>query len=219
MRVAGSPEVLALHGPDSTSAGEPLVCLGDIPPRQGAAVHWRATPGAATPGVRTVAPGGGGLWRRAPLPAADGLFDLADGSLAAGALVAGGDGPAREAAVGAIRAAGLDARAVDTVTAEALAACGVVVVVGEADQPLDRLAFPALAAGRLLVAPRAAPAFGLLAGIDHLAYGHPEELARLAVAATRFPEAFAMLRGMGRLAAGAQRASAVLARVVEGLDR
>lgn len=194
-----------------------MLALGDSPPVAGAALHWRATPGDATPGTPTVAPGGAGLVSRAPLPVADAHFDLADGAAGAGALVVGGDESARAAAVGAIRAAHVDARAVDGLDSDGLAACAVVVVIGAPGEPLTRLAFPALAAGRLLVAPRAAPSFGSLAGVDHLAYAHAEELARLAVAATRFPEAFAPLRTMGRLAAEAQRASVVFARMVESL--
>jgi hypothetical protein len=88
-----------------------------------------------------------------------------------------------------------------------------VALAGTAGAPLPSLALPALAAGSLLLAPRAEPAFGLAAGVDHLAYAHPDELARLALAAVRYPEAFAPVRALGRLVAEPHRASVVLARL------
>ena len=92
-----------------------------------------------------------------------------------------------------------------------------VVLAGPPGEPLGALAAPALAAGRLLVAPRAEPAFGFAAGVDHLAYDDTDELARLAVAAHRHREAFAPVAVLGRVAAEAHRASAVLARLAADL--
>jgi hypothetical protein len=217
MRLVGAPELLALHGADVAAAAGPVVALGDEP--AGAAsvdVVWRATPGDAAPGVRTIAPGGAGLWRRAPLPAADALFELpaADGE---GVLVVGGAGEERDAAVPALEHAGGTARAVERPSVADLAAARVVVVVGAPGAPLPALVAPALAAARLLVAPRADPAFGFAAGVDHLAYADSEELARLAVAALRHADAFAPLAALGRIAAEAHRASVVLARLADEL--
>ena len=91
-------------------------------------------------------------------------------------------------------------------------------VVGAPGAPLPALVAPALAAARgCCVAPRAEPAFGFAAGVDHLAYADPEERARLAVAAVRHADAFAPLAALGRIAAEAHRASVVLARLAEDL--
>jgi hypothetical protein len=178
---------------------------------------WRATPGDAAPGVRTIAPGGAGLWRRAPLPAADALFALPPAGPHAPIIVIGGDDEGRTAAVRALEDAGAEAWAVALPSPEALAAAAVVALVGTAGEPLPFLAAPALAAGRILIAPRSVPAFGFGAGVDHLAYRNAEELARLALAAHRHPYAFAPLAILGRLAAEAHRASTVLARVAADL--
>ena len=216
MRLVGAPDLLALHGADVPPDPDAVIALGDVAP-EGADVVWRATPGDAVPGTRTIAPDGAGLWRRAPLPAADALFALPPAAAGAGVLVAGGEQAARDAAVAALDAAGVTARAVALPGPGALAGAAVVVLAGSPAEPLGALAAPALAAGRLLVAPRAEPAFGFAAGVDHLAYDDADELARLAVAAHRHPDAFAPVAVLGRIAAEAHRASAVLARLAADL--
>ena len=208
MRLVGTAARLALHGGPVPPGERPLVALGgeavsgrgEAAPGGGAPVRgggeavpagapdvvWQAAPADAVPGVRTIAPGGAGLWRRAPLPAADALFalPLAGG---AGVLVAGGDARQRDAAMAALAAAGTEARAVVLPAPADLAAAAVVAAVGEPGAPLPALALPVLAAGALLLAPRAEPSFGLAPGVDHLPYADPDELARLAVAAVRHP--------------------------------
>jgi hypothetical protein len=241
VRLVGAPEVLALHGAELAGGPTPVIAMGDELAmgsgagdaggrRDGRAeagdtetegpasvdVVWRATPGDAVEGVRTIAPGGGRLWRRAPLPAADALFELPAGG-GEGALVVGGGEEQRAAAVEALAATATSARAVELPSVAELAAAVVVVVVGEPGAPLPALTAPALAAGRLAVAPHAEPDFGLAAGVDHLAYRDPEELARLTVAALRHPDAFAPIAALGRIAAEAHRASLVLARLATDL--
>ena len=217
MRLSGPPELLALHGADVPAEPDGLVWLGDEP-AEAAGVVWRATPGDAAAGVRTIAPGGAGLWRRAPLPAADALFGLPAARGDAGVLVAGGATDARADAVAALTAAGVEARAVAVPAPPDLVGAALVVLVGTPGEPLGALAAPVLAAGRVLVAPRAAPAFGFAAGVDHLAYHDTDELARLAVAAHRHREAFAPVAILGCVAAEAHRASTVLARLAADLE-
>jgi hypothetical protein len=114
---------------------------------------------------------------------------------AAGILVVGD----LEAVVRDLRDRRADVRAAAELTNEALERAAVVVL---AD--LDE-AFAVLAAGRVLVAPRTEPTFGLLAGVDHLAYDSDREAAAYADAAASFPDAFAPIVAMGRLAAALYR--------------
>lgn len=95
----------------------------------------------------------------------------------------------------------------------ALAAATVVVVAREETAPPAREAAAVLAAGRILVAPRAAPAGGLQAGVDHLAYGSPDEAADLAAEAAADPAAFALVRALGREVARAYRADRAWPRI------
>ena len=100
-------------------------------------------------------------------------------------------------------------RAAARLTVAELQRAAVVVLAG----PLAAGAFAVLAAGRLLIAPRVTPAFGLLAGIDHLAYDSEREAAAYADAAVTFPDAFEPVSAMAALAAETQRASAVYGRL------
>ena len=141
-------------------------------------------------------------WRRGPLPTRDTVFALSPG---AGILVVGdGDGIVKD-----LRERGAPVRAAARLTVAELQRAAVVVLAG----PLAAGAFAVLAAGRLLVAPRATPAFGLLAGIDHLAYDSEREAAAYADAAATFPDAFEPVAAMAALAAETQRASAVYGRL------
>jgi hypothetical protein len=70
-----------------------------------------------------------------------------------------------------------------------------------------------LAAGRVLLLPRAEPAFGLLAWSDHLPYENEDDLVRTADAAQTYPQAFEPLVALGVLAAEAHLASAVYQRL------
>ena len=177
VRLVGTAARLALHGGPVPPGERPLVALGgeavsgrgEAAPGGGAPVRgggeavpagapdvvWQAAPADAVPGVRTIAPGGAGLWRRAPLPAADALFalPLAGG---AGVLVAGGDARQRDAAMAALAAAGTEARAVVLPAPADLAAAAVVAAVGEPGAPLPALALPVLR-GRRACCSRPAP--------------------------------------------------------------
>jgi hypothetical protein len=225
---AGDDDALAAFGPDVVislgdepahgGSGEPADGGSGGPAQRGspAVATWREEPSDAADGVRTIAPGGEGLWRRAPLPAADALFSVG-GQPGRGVLVVGGDDEAREAAVLRLAGQRVEARASGRPAPAELASAAVVAVLGPAEGPMPAIAFAALACSRLVLAPRAAPAFGLAAGVDHLAHGHHDELAQLAEAATAWPAAFAPVAAMGRLAAEACRASAVYGRVAADL--
>lgn len=166
---------------------------------------------AAADDEAAIAPGGDGLRHRMPWPARDDLVDLEPGD---GVLVAGGDPPRRRRLVGEIGRHGVPADARDRLDREALAAASVVVLVGDPGAPLPGEAFAALAAGRALVAPRAEPAFGLLPGIDHLAYDDDSQAAQWAAAALAAGPALAEQRAMARLAARRQFASTLYARLL-----
>src|ERR671914_379210 len=87
---------------------------------------------------------------------------------------------------------------------DAPAAADVVLFAGQHGAPLPDAAWDALAAGRLLVAPRAEPSQGLEPGIDHLSAGTDGELADLAAVAAKFPAAFEPVVAMGRVKARAR---------------
>jgi hypothetical protein len=116
-------------------------------------------------------------------------------------------GERAEAILALLEARGIEARAADASPGDALAAASVVVLAGEQQVPLPQLAWEILEAGRLLVAPRANPAYGLQPGIDHLAGGSDRELANMAALAATFPRAVEPLVAMGRLVAQSRRAS------------
>ena len=182
-----------------------------------AGVTW-AERADADAGERLIAPEGDGAWRHMAWPVADEVFALAPAPPGAGVLVAGGSVAEREAVV--VELEGLDcaAQAAERLSPNALLAAAVVVMLGGRDA-LPAAAFVPLASGRVLVAPRRRRAFGLQAGVQFLDGASPRELAREAQLAVIHPEAFAMLRALGRIAARPQRASAVNARLAVRLDR
>jgi hypothetical protein len=155
---------------------------------------------------------GADVWRRAPLPAADALAALRTRP-GAGLLVVGGEEPARDSALEALRKRGVDARAAARLSGEDLEAAAVVAVLGEPGAPLPSAAPAVLAAGRLLVAPRANPTFGLVPWSDHLPYDHLNDLVWSADVARTFPEAFEAIVAMGVVVAEAHLASAVYGRL------
>ncbi len=214
LAIVADAETAALHGLDGAFAwgeartlapGDALtgfdvvVALEDVP-APSEAIRWRAT-GHGGPG-RVIAAAGEGLWRRAPWPVRDTVFALSPG---AGILVAGdGDGIVKD-----LRDRDAPVRAAARLTVAELQRAAVVVL---ADS-LAAGAFAVLAAGRLLIAPRATPTFGLLAGVDHLAYDSDREAAAYADAAATFPDAFEPVAAMAALTAETQRASAVYGRL------
>jgi hypothetical protein len=102
---------------------------------------------------------------------------------------------------------GIEAVGAQALVGDALAAAAVVVLAGQHGEPMPEVAWDVLAAGRLLVAPRADPAYGLQPGIDHLGGGSDHELADMAAVAATFPAAFEPIVAMGRLMAQARSAS------------
>lgn len=173
-----------------------------------------AAPGDRAGGdhARLVAADGRGLWRRAPRPAADSLAVL-HSRRGSGVVVAGGDEAVRVSALGKLRARRVEAWGAPALTLADLERAAVVALLGEPGAPLPHAAPAVLAAGRILVAPRAAPGFGLMPWSDHLPYDNEDELACSADVAQSFPEAFEPIVAMGILAAEAHLASAVYARL------
>jgi hypothetical protein len=112
-----------------------------------------------------------------------------------------------EALLALLKARGIEAVAAEAPVGGMVAAATVVVLAGQYGAPMPDVAWDVLAAGRLLVAPRADPAFGLLPGIDHLGGGSDHELADMAAVAATFPEAFEAIVAMGRVMAQARSAS------------
>lgn len=137
-----------------------------------------------------------------PLPANDALFELAKRP-GSGVLVVGDGGPIAQD----LRDRRAEVRSAPRLTLAELERAAVVVLAGA------RGAFAVLAAGRVLVAPRAAPSFGLLAGIDHLAYDSDREAAAYADAAVSFPAACEPIAAMAALTAESRRASTVYGRL------
>jgi hypothetical protein len=199
---------------DGLAAWEPhtVIALGAPPP----AGPWRTIAWVAddTPpdgGDRTVG-AGADHWRRAPLPAADSLAALRS-RRGAGVVVAGGNEAARAAALERLAARGVDGWGAASTRVEDVERAAVVALVGTPGDPLAGAATAVLAAGRVLVAPRADPGFGLLPWSDYLPYDNEDELACAADAAQTFPEAFEVVTAMGILAAEAHLASAVYGRL------
>jgi hypothetical protein len=102
---------------------------------------------------------------------------------------------------------GIDAVGAEALDPDALAAASVVVLASDYGAPLPDAAWEVLAAGRLLVAPRADPAYGLEPGVDHLNGRSDRELADAAALAATFPAAVEPIVAMGRLMAQRRAAS------------
>ena len=229
--IVAAPDAAALHGLDGsfewgtarTFGPEDGPALTDWAPDTVAAIAvpapdgpWRTialgdSPGDA-PRRRRVTTSATGAWRRAPLPAADGLADLRE-EKGAGVLVVGGEEADRESAEKKLRARAVPVRVAPRLTRAELASAAVVAMLGAPGEPLPPVAPAVIAAGRLLVVPRAEPAFGLLPWIDHLPYDHVDDMACSADAAQSFPEAFEAIAAMGVVAAEAHLASAVYGRL------
>ena len=170
---------------------------------------WR-TIGWEVPAPRRVGTGGG--WRRAPLPAADALRALRSVP-GTGVLVVGGDEARRTSALEKLHGRNVDSRAAPRLDLDGLERAAVVAMVGDQGEPLPGAVLPVLAAGRVLVAPRAAPAFGLLPWSDHLSYEHEDDLVWCADVAHTFPHAFEPLVEMASVAVEPQLASVVYGRL------
>jgi hypothetical protein len=117
-------------------------------------------------------------------------------------------GERSELFLGLLRERGVDAVAADGPSRDTLAGADVVLLAGPHGVPLPETVWDVLAAGCLLVAPRAEPRYGLEPGIDHLSAGTDGELADLAALAVTFPGAFEPVVAMGRVMARSHVASA-----------
>ena len=205
----GEPRALALAGLDG-AAGGPVVRLGAG--GEGADVVWREGTAEAGDGPRLIAQGGAGLWRCAPWPVRDELFELA--APAERNVLVVGDEPDRSQVSGHLDQP-LEA---DVLERRDLEEAAVVVFAQPDGRPLPAPAFAVLATGRMLVLRKPSVSFGLLPGIDHLSARTGAGAAELATAAVHHWEAFAAVRAFGTVAAKPHRASAVYARLAHDLE-
>jgi hypothetical protein len=227
LRVLGDDRALALAGLAGDASGNaPTVRLGET--AEPADVVWLAGPASAPapPGARLVATGGDGLWSCAPWPARDDLFELPPPPTG-GALVVCADGERRAFVVERLQQRGRPVTGAAELRAEDLAGASVVALLGDAGAASDRApwaasAMPAeapavLAARRALIAPRCATTFGLLPGIDHLAFGAGDDVVQYADTVLSFPRSFDPFRVLGAVAAERHRASRVYERLAAEL--
>lgn len=200
----------AVDGPlvEGVTPEEVTIAVGEEPAENAAIRFGARRVGTAE---RLVAPSGEGLWRRAPWPAADELFELGLPAPGAPALIVDVD-PSRRTELGRLlEEHGVAVRLADRLRRADLEAAGTVVYPDEGGFPETLPA--AAAAGRLAVVRSLSPAFGWQDGIDCLVALDANELIVLAQAAAMRPLAFDALRRMARLTARASRASDVYARL------
>jgi hypothetical protein len=181
------------------------VAFGEEPAEAEGAVVRFAAGGAEHAGELTIAPQGAGLWRRAPWPAADALFDLAAPADGPAALVVDPDAARGAALCERLAAHGLSPTDAPRLRLADLTRAAIVVFADDGGFPA--LAPAACAAGRLVIVRRPAPLFGWQDGVDcFVADG--DRAVVLAQTAARAPRAFDIVRAMARLTARAHRASA-----------
>lgn len=166
-------------------------------------------------GPRVIAQDGKGLWRRAPWPVHDTLFELAAPEKRTVALV--GDPADRDEVARELDLADERVVACDTLTRERLEWSAVVLFAQPPGKPLPAPAFAVLASRRILVVREPSVSFGLLAGIDHLASRTAAGAAELATAVSLHWDEFRSVRVFGRVAAEAHRATTVYARLAYDL--
>ncbi len=150
-----------------------------------------------------------------PRPVPDALFEWpragADPAADASVLVVGEDAAA---VVTRLHKLGLAATGAHELVEADLRAAAVVALLGEPGTPLHPDAMIVAGAGRILVAPRAEPTFGLTPGGDHLAYETQDRCVAACDAALVHLTAFAPMTALARLAAEPYRASVIAARGV-----
>jgi hypothetical protein len=234
LTISASKRALELHGPSGfhpqiTVATEqhnkalqsscPDIVVGfENDDKRFVAIHWfgGTAPEVLDADCRAIATGGEGLWRRQPLPVADALWELPPPSTDV-VLLVGTPGDARDLAEEKLSAQSLSVRAVTALSLSALRECAVVAFHGPPGKSLHGAAFAALAAGRPLIAPESEPAFGLIAGVDHLSHHNDDELVKAADTALTFTAALEPIVAMGFLAAENRRASVVYERLLVDL--
>jgi hypothetical protein len=173
-------------------------------PRSDGAIEWRA-------GSASLRRDGEPVWRRLPWPAGTRPFDLRPPANGTALIV----GPAELADPIAER---LDDRGVavsrrERLVLEALSSATVVCLPAEDGAPPPPETMAVLAAGRLLVTGRCEPGFGLQSGIECFMESTADRAAQRAEAAMRWPAAFDVMRGLGRVAAAHHRADVLLHRL------
>jgi len=189
-------------------------------------VRWLGGPvgsAAGPPGRRLIATSGDGLWSRAAWPVRDEPYQLGPTDPAGRLRLVTGDGELHGPLLEKLKARGIRIAATTALTAEGLASAAAVAFppapegdlgTSRRQEAVPAAAFAALAAGRPLIAPRARLTFGLLPGVDHLAASAEDEVVQYADALQAFPDVFAPLIALGRIAAERQRASTVYGRIV-----
>ena len=142
-----------------------------------------------------IAQAGAGLWRCAPWPVRDELFELAP-PVERNILVVGDESDRREVSEWLDQ---LDGRLLeaDVLERRDLEEAAVVVFAQPDGRPLPAPAFAVLAARRILVVRKPSVSFGLLPGIDHLSARTAAGAAQLAAAAVLHWEAFEAVRAFG----------------------
>ena len=222
VHVVADPEDAALAGIDGVPVDDAhaVVLLGDARPPPGAqperTVFWHASSATSEEG-RTIAPDGSGLWRRAPWPAADAVFDLPPPP-APRVLVAAADAERRRWIVRDLEGRGVDAAPADRLTAAALREVSAVVLLAAESGHLPAEAMAVLAARRVLITGPAEPSFGLQPEIEFFPGAQDDDQVVCATAAARWPAAFAAARSLGARAAEHHRASSVYARLLVDLE-
>lgn len=163
-----------------------------------------------------VAPEGERLWRHAPWPAADALFELPPPADAAPVLLVGE--PERRAGVShALREREVVVQEADRLRVPDLERSATVVMLADGSRfPPQAFAVPA--AGRLLLLLAPARTFGLQHAIDCLLASDDAELVDLVDAAETYSPDFAVIRRVGRVSAYTQRASDVYTRLGRDIE-
>lgn len=214
VRLIGSPADLGLAAVENGDGEGLVVALGETC-RAPAAVRFldHAPQDDAAAGERLIAPAGAGVWSHAPWPAADTLFDLAAGLPGETAVLAGDRDGLRGTLLSDAVERGMELEIVDRLDPDALRRAACVVLLDAEPVALPALAPAVLAAGRVLIAPRADITFGFQAQLDHLQFDAPERALDLAQSVLARPEAFERVRRWGLLGAERHRATRVYQRL------
>ena len=214
MSLLAGPEDRALV--DGTVPAGLTVAFGDEPAAagNGALVRFADAPGQG-PELR-VAPSGAGLWRRAPWPAADVLFDLPAPLDGAAVLVVHGDEGRRVKHAAKLSAHGLTPSHAPRLRRVDLESVATVIFLDD-DRGFPALAPAACAAARLVIVQRPEPLFGLQDGVDCFVADDDRSVV-LAQTAGRSPRAFDVMRSLARLAVRSQCASGVYERLALDLS-
>ena len=224
LTLAATPADASLVGAPDLGSG-PVVALGDHD-GGGTSVQVRwldrppgpdEHPGAGgQPSGRLIAPAGKRLWRVAPWPAADALFELPPAQGGA-TILTGADAGVRDAVAERAAARGVALDQVDVLDAEALGAASCVILAEAPGGALPARSLAVLAARRLLIVPRLSTSLGLEDGLDHLEFADPDEAVTYVEAYRGAPDAFARITAWGRVKAEPQRASVAYARLAHDL--